>query len=828
MQEEKPQPKKEPKPEVVYPKRPKRDEAKERSCKTITVVCNFKQINLGEEAKKVQQYAIHYEPIIDIDNYPLKRKIIRQLRKDLTGEFEKYAQAGDTIFVFAKNPKEKVSLETKVGDILYKVTFDKTSNSVNCRNINKKTKDSIKVKSFLESVIKNIFMANNHMVRFDDRSFYDYQNASPFGKSGAKIWSGFSTAVAITESGLFLRVNDKNKLITGKTAYDKMKEIGSLYGGNLRSEECQREILDYFRGRTVIATYGNYRAYRIGDISFDRNINNLEFDIEKEGKKAKINIKNYYDQQYKIHIKDEEQPLLIEEQPRRRNNNNDENPQTLRYLIPELVFLTGIDELDDRDRAEIISKSKFQPSEKVKRIEKGFSYLKNTEKKKVKKKDKIIELHSPNEIRMEWGITIGDNFVEVKAQCLPIPQLEFKNKKEVIQLRNGRFRQQQDFHPIDFDKENCMLITFDNLTNLAKNDCEQMEKAGKNLGVKFSLPKLEKVYTHKKGDELLSELKKINYNDGKIIAIVVLDKATKGLYPFIKDYLYTQAGLTSQFMLHDENPRGGRKKQNLSYYSAVLNQMVVKSKGELFRINFSEKITKEPSMIIGIDFTRTKEGKKYVLSATFNRSFNKFFTNMKVGNKDNTALIDLIKSALDYFKKANKNFTPKSVIIYMQGGNEKQMEKLARFELEDIKKFFNGGYEPDYKPKLTVFGVNKKTDLKFFERHNGNGYRNIPCGTVIDKEVISPDLFEFYLQCPEVDRGTGSPVHFLCLHNTNEDLTLNDFEEITYLQSYYYWNWSGPIRIPAALKYAEVANTFSGKNLKSDVINSLKDSPYYI
>ena len=139
--------------------------------------------------------------------------------------FEKFAQAGDTLFVFSNNPQEKVSLETKIDDTLYKVTFEKTSNSVNCRNINTKTRDSIKVKNFLESIIKNIFMANNHIVRFDDRSFYDYKNSVPFGRSGAKIWTGFSTAVAITENGLFLRVNDKNKLITGKTAYDKMSEI---------------------------------------------------------------------------------------------------------------------------------------------------------------------------------------------------------------------------------------------------------------------------------------------------------------------------------------------------------------------------------------------------------------------------------------------------------------------------------------------------------------------------------------------------------------------------------------------------------------------------
>ena len=613
---------KEEKIEIVYPKRPNRDSNRDHQYKKTKVICNLRYINLGLESKQVQQYAIHYEPVIAEDNYPLKRKIIRQLSTDLKGYFEKYAQAGDTIFVFSKDPQEKVSLETTIDNVLYKVTFDRSSNKVNCRNINKKTRDNIKIKSFIENIIKNIFMANNHMVRFDNRSFFDYKNSTPLGNTGSKIWSGYSTAVTITESGLYLRVNDKNKLITGKTVYDKIQEFGRKFA-NLRSEESIREISDYFRGKTVIAGYGSFRAYRIGEISFDRDIKNTEFEIEKEGKKEKITIKDYYKQQYKIDIKHEDQPLLIEEIP--RNRKNDET-KVIRYLIPELCFITGIDELNERDRAEIIAKSKFQPSQKVQKIQQGFNYLMNKEKKRVKKKEKDIELRSPNEIRMEWGINIGDNFVEVEAQCLPIPQLEFGSGKETPLLKNGRFRQQKNYSKISFDQNNCMLITFDNLVSLAKNDCQQMQTAGKNLGVNFSLPKLEKLYTYHE-DSLINDLRKINYNDGKKVAIVVLDRKTKHLYPTIKDYLYTQGGLTSQFMLHDENPKGGRKKQNLSYYSAVLNQMVVKVKGELFRINFN-KISDTPSMIIGIDSTMTKEDLRYAKYDYRNR-----FHNDKRGKK---------------------------------------------------------------------------------------------------------------------------------------------------------------------------------------------------
>ena len=638
-----------------------------------------------------------------------------------------------------------------------------------------------------------------------------------------------------------MRINDKNKLITGKTAYEKMLEIAKNNGGNLLDENTRRDIAEYFRGKTVIAQYGTYRAYKIGEVTMDQNVNNTSLTMKtKEGQSSYVTIKQYYKNQYNIDIKHEDQPLLIEEL--RRNNFNTENSEIrIRYLIPELVYLTGHDDLDEKERNDILEKSKPQPTKKVQLMEKGFRYLNNKEKRKIKKKDKVIELKSPEDVRTEWGINFESNFTEVEARCLSLPNVIFgsSSNSELI-MNRGRFRQQKDICPVDFDKTNCMLITFDNLVNLAKTDCEQMKIASEAFGIKFDLPQLQKINSSKATkSELLSELQKIDYNHGKKMAIVVLDRKTKHLYPTIKDFIYSQTGLASQFMLHDENQRGAKKKQSLSYYSGVLNQMVVKANGELFKIKFCEEIDKDPSMIIGIDHSKLKEGTKYVVSATYNRRFNKTYTDIKIDLKNkeetenkNKALIDLIIGALDFFKKSNSEKKPGTVIIYMKGGTERQTERIIRNILPDITKVFSGDkndncYEEGYKPKLTIFSVNKRTDLKFFERTK-NGYKNIPLGAVIDKNVINPEYFEFYLQCPEVQLGTASPVHFLCIYNNNEDITLDDYEKITFYQSFYYWNWTGPIRIPAVLKFAELANSFSSKNLKNDVLKNLKSTPYFI
>ena len=53
-------------------------------------------------------------------------------------------------------------------------------------------------------------------------------------------------------------------------------------------------------------------------------------------------------------------------------------------------------------------------------------------------------------------------------------------------------------------------------------------------GGKISI-KLRKEYTNK--NELIHDLEKINFNDGKKMAIIVLDDKTKNLYGIIKNRL---------------------------------------------------------------------------------------------------------------------------------------------------------------------------------------------------------------------------------------------------------------------------------------------------
>jgi hypothetical protein len=68
-------------------------------------------------------------------------------------------------------------------------------------------------------------------------------------------------------------------MITGKTAYQKMLELSQKYNGNMINESYLRDIRSFFKGKTAVAQYGNFRAYRIGDVLIDKNIINTTFNI---------------------------------------------------------------------------------------------------------------------------------------------------------------------------------------------------------------------------------------------------------------------------------------------------------------------------------------------------------------------------------------------------------------------------------------------------------------------------------------------------------------------------------------------------------------------
>lgn len=231
-------------------------------------------------------------------------------------------------------------------------------------------------------------------------------------------------------------------------------------------------------------------------------------------------------------------------------------------------------------------------------------------------------------------------------------------------------------------------------------------------------------------------------------------------------------------------------------------------------------------MIVGLDCTRipkSKSERNFVMVSSYDEYCTKYYTSIQKSSQDSNLAPagSLIISALKKYEYIRGKL-PEYIFIYRSGSSEKEKELIMREEVEKLIEILES-YRPGYAPKLCFIVVIKKTEMKFFEGDN-----NPSPGMVVDTACVNPFIYEFYLQPQYVNQGTASPTNFHIIYDRT-NIPCEILQELSYQLCYYYFNWNGPIRIPAPLKYAEVCNKFITTNLTSSVDNEdLKLTTYYI
>ena len=804
---------------INFPKRPQINNTYRKSNPIISIQSNYLQMRFNPIQNHARQFSIKITPELPEDSYQLYRKILRSVSKELKSHFKIYIISGKSLFTTLNEENSSISIITNVDEIEYKIDFSMTSNLIDLSKITKINKENIQIKSLIEKLVKMIFDANKGFIRFDGGNYFDYQNYIKIDDKAKKL-NGYTTSSIITSSGLYLRVADKNKFISGLTAFDKIEEFktGGIYD--------KQKVKEYFTGKSVLTNYGNLKVYKIEGITFDKKPDNTSIPIKKnDGTNIDITLINYYKEKYSIDIKHKNQPLLIMYEEK---NNENKGNLNRRYLIPELVYLCGIDD-DHNNKNNIRQKisQKLNPYEKMEKIKEINKILVNNNNKYFKKNNSSekIKLESPNEIREKWGLEFG-NFQTLKGRVLPLPDIKFGNNDNYNMNKEGKFQQKTFYKSFNL-KNNLWIILTSKIEN-GERTFQNLIKCSKQMGINIEKPIIEKI-DGRNINQFISKLKTIDLNNGKKIALIILDKYSKIYYPSLKYYLCEQIGIASQCILWEKAER-----QNLSYWSNVLKQMEAKLCAQPFDLIIDQNLRKNPTMIVGIFISKIGNKKiRIIMTSSYSYELSNFYTQIKeveISNKDDY-IFDMMRRAIDYFKKIFNNCVPNYIIIYRKGGNEKQTQLIYLNEVTTLKSFFSNEsqyFNENQKiPLWSFISVNKKTELKFFQNNN-NELKNPPSGTVIDTDIINDDFYDFYIQPQYVNMGSATPVHYHCLFDST-GMPLEIMEKITYNMTYYYWNWSGPIREPAALKFADTCNNFIGKiQIGENINDKLKNSPYYI
>ena len=845
MQVEPQSPKSKEKTQLVVPSLPHRNDFMRNHDPVVDLTTNLLKLQISQNNQKLCLYSVSLEPELDRNNYSLYAIIQRQIDVELSNHFKQRCFSGYNLFASSENPPDFIQIAAKVKGVDYNVKFSKVG-EMDLTTITDFDGVNQKKKSFFEKVIKDIMLKNKNTIKFgDDRTIVKINeknilNPDPNNKSKETIYKGFYTSAQITENGLYLLVSNVNKHIMENTVYDIIIRIKSENQG-LPESEKRKLIEEYFAvHKTVLTTYGSFRAYRIKQIDFDASPSKTNFNIkEKNGQTKSLTILEYYQTQYSINLNDPDQPLIIAEKKAKSSQKKalpskdveTENEQVI-YLVPELVYATGIDTSSDNTdrRRNIISKTKIDPNKKIEEIGKIRDMIFSNEGKGYKGKDgNSYTSKSSSQISKEWGINLGEN-LSIKGRILPQPKLKYA-KNSIIKPNNGNFRSGNTVSGAQISQNNFAYVYDKRDKSDIRASLKGLLAKGKmkGLNIKFdqNMSGMHGVTlnNYSSWNDIKNQLHIIEQNKKSVEMVVVfLSPQLEKFYSQLKEYFINSCQIATQFVISkklQDPKRAG------SIMFNIVEQINIKMGGTNFFIDFyGENIIKPGKvyLVMGLEVRQINGETHYSLTSTTNPNLNKMITTFKkcknIKEEKERAIEELMISALDGLK--NAPHPPDYIILYRQGGNYIQNKKLAEIEVPMFNKYLNGRKAADvskkFNPKFIYVCCNLKGDLKFFEKGNGK-YSNPKSGLCVDSAVTQKDKYEFYIQPQYVNQGTATPCHYQVLYedrdpnNDENNLKLEELQLLSFYLSFYYWTWAGAVRVPGALKLATTAMDFFSKHL---------------
>jgi aubergine-like protein len=761
------------------------------------IYVNLFQINI-KKPLKLFQYPYSVSPEIDAADLRIRNKLFRcagigekENRKRLKDFYGECFISGDSLYGMNEVKDAKTfTCKLYLGGLTeYTLNIQPKTNQ---RTINQSDieKDPL-TKQFIEILIQDILRANPNLDFYRGLFVLKNQKKVIESKNGSvNFYPGYTTSFMETESGNYLNVTLKNKILSTDTILDYMEYF------KYQDKKNQKKIKNDLIGRSFKVKYAK-KNYIIDDISFDRDPKNEKFMYN--GKSTKL--EDYYLEKYKIKIHNYNQPLLIV------HKTNSEGKDIPLYFVPELCHLAGLDDefIKDRDfMKQLADYTKLTPKDRINKTNEFLKLLVETEKIKGK-----ISSKEKSEL---YGI-------EVKA----LDQLhKAYNMKETILLGNNKteISTKDKVFDVISKKDMTKWICLYRKSNF--NDADKLYKSlsSASRGYKLAISEPEWVEMNDRDDAQEWVKAAYDYMKGKeyTFAVFLLDKNDK-IYKTIKIYSLCIDGYVSQVVKVNS-----LKKNALSVCAKILLQINAKLSGVSYIAKFDKSIKDRKLMVIGVDSSHIK-GKRtgIAMVATINTSFTNFYNKEEIIIEEKKerflfAISSFIEEAIAKYNGLNKQL-PGGIIIYRQGVSFQQKEFLTN-EVINIQKVCDKN-----KILYEYILVNTKTTYKFFEKTK-EGYENPEGGLLVLNGVTNRNFYEFYIQPQQVTGGSATPSCFTVAYgNMNYPEII---PKLTFDLCHLYSNWQGTIRVPHVLKSAEKLSKMTAKYTEAELNEGLSVGQAYL
>lgn len=199
-------------------------------------------------------------------------------------------------------------------------------------------------------------------------------------------------------------------------------------------------------------------------------------------------------------------------------------------------------------------------------------------------------------------------------------------------------------------------------------------------------------------------------------------------------------------------------------YAYLLQNLLLKVNTKLEGINcltFDKRDYefKGDVMIMGADVTHPGKGEQIkssiaAVTASYDEHcyFYKSAVRVQLGRTEIISdMRGMMRELLEGYQKRNKDRLPQHIIFYRDGVSDGMFRQLVDSEINDMRhacQDIEYQYNITYKPNITVVVVQKRHHTKFvcedLKNQIGKGL-NVPSGTTVDKMIVHPTDYDFYL-----------------------------------------------------------------------------------
>ena len=413
----------------------------------------------------------------------------------------------------------------------------------------------------------------------------------------------------------------------------------------------------------------------------------------------------------------------------------------------------------------------------------------------------------------EFGITVSNRIIEVRARVLDPPVLIYSRDKAVRPPKNkGSWEMQsstQFYQGVEVNGYAVLVCSRYCTENSVKKFTDLLEKRGSEMGMPFiGVPLVQFHNPYRRGAEPIESIFKSLQKEVSLV-VAVIDKGH--LYDEIKRIGdTTEAGVPTQCVISDTvnkkcNPTTvGNICLKINAKLGGVNQIIDPKSRPLF-------FQQEPVIIFGADVTHPGVGDTSSPSiasvvASMDSTASKFQAkhhSQKHRQEIIEDLKEMTKQHLLDFYKANHSAKPTRIIFYRDGVSEGQFDEVRHREVGAIQQACTE-LGKGYQPRITFIVVQKRHHTRFFpvdpRDRNGRG-NNVPPGTIIEREITHSAEFDFYLCSHTAIQGTSRPCHYHILWD-DSNLTVDEIQTLSYQLCHTFWRCNRSVSYPAPAYYA--------------------------